>query len=49
MSVKDPFEILADEIEAGTLLDQGGPGALRLFQAVIRSMHGDGFATVGNA
>ena len=47
-------ETLADEIEAGTLLDQGGPGALRLFQSVIRSMHGNtlhqgDFATVGNA
>ncbi|MBP0494624.1 hypothetical protein [Roseomonas indoligenes] len=42
-------ETLADEIESGTLLDQGGPGALRLFQAVIRSMHRGDLPTVGNA
>jgi len=42
-------ETLAAEMEAGTLLDQGGPEALRLFGAVVRSLHRGGFATVGNA
>ncbi|MBI0536898.1 hypothetical protein D9599_15095 [Roseomonas sp. KE2513] len=42
-------ELLATEIEAGALLDQGGPEALRLFAAVVRATNQDGFATVGNA
>jgi len=42
-------DLLAAEMEAGTLLDQGGPDALRLFAAVIRATNRDGFATVGNA
>ncbi|WP_052402078.1 hypothetical protein [Muricoccus aerilatus] len=42
-------ELLATEIEAGALLDQGGPEALRLFAAVVRATNRDGFATVGNA
>ena len=42
-------ELLASEMESGTLLDQGGPEALRLFAAVVRATNRDGFATVGNA
>ncbi|MCR0981448.1 hypothetical protein [Roseomonas populi] len=42
-------ELLAAEMENGTLLDQGGPEALRLFAAVVRATNRDGFATVGNA
>ncbi|HEY8610942.1 MAG TPA: hypothetical protein VIL69_06590 [Roseomonas sp.] len=42
-------ELLATEMEAGTLLDQGGPDALRLFAAVVRATNRDGFATVGTA
>jgi len=42
-------ELLATEMEAGTLLDQGGPEALRLFAAVVRATNRDGFATVGSA
>ncbi len=30
-------ENLASEIEAGTLADRGGPDALRLFAALVRS------------
>lgn len=29
-------ELLADEIETGTLADRGGPDALRLLAAVVR-------------
>lgn len=42
-------ELLASEMDSGTLLDQGGPEALRLFAAVVRATNRDGFATVGNA
>ena len=42
-------ELLAAEMEAGALLDQGGPDALRLFAAVVRVTNKDGFATIGNA
>ena len=42
-------ELLATEMDAGTLLDQGGPEALRLFAAVVRAINDDGWATVGNA
>jgi hypothetical protein len=42
-------ELLAAEMESGTLLDQGGPEALRLFAAVVRATNRDGFATVGTA
>jgi hypothetical protein len=42
-------ELLAGEMESGTLLDQGGPEALRLFAAVVRATNRDGFATVGTA
>lgn len=42
-------ELLATEMDAGTLLDQGGPEALRLFAAVVRATNDDGWATVGNA
>ncbi|MBP0494345.1 hypothetical protein [Roseomonas indoligenes] len=42
-------ELLAAEMDGGTLLDQGGPEALRLFAAVVRATNRDGFATVGNA
>ena len=33
-------ECLATEIEEGTLADQGGPDALRLFAAVVRAARG---------
>ena len=29
-------DVLADEIEAGTLADRGGPDALRLLAAIVR-------------
>jgi hypothetical protein len=30
-------EVLAEEMEAGSLIDQGGPDALRLLAAVVRA------------
>jgi len=48
-TLADHAELLAAEMEAGVLLDQGGPEALRLFAAVVRATNKDGFATVGNA
>lgn len=42
-------ELLAAEMDVGTLLDEGGPKALRLFAAVVRATNDDGWTTVGNA
>jgi len=42
-------EILASEIESGTLSDQGGPDGLRLFAAVVRAIHGAEETFVGTA
>lgn len=41
--------LLAEEVEAGHLDDDGGPAALRLFAQVVRQTQGVGFVTVGNA
>lgn len=48
-TLADHAEILAKEMEAGTLLDRGGPDALRLFAAVVRSTNRDAFGEVGHA
>ena len=42
-------ELLAREMEIGTLADRGGPDALRLFAAVVRSTNHDAFGPVGHA
>ena len=42
-------ELLADEMESGTLTDRGGPDALRLFAAVVRATNDDAFGPVGHA
>jgi hypothetical protein len=42
-------EILAEEMECGTLTDHGGPDALRLLAAVVRVNGEEVFGTVGNA
>ena len=42
-------ELLAREMEAGSLLDQGGPEALRLFAAVVRATNTDAFGPIGHA
>lgn len=48
-TLADHAEILAREMEDGALLDRGGPDALRLFAAVVRSINGDAFGEVGHA
>jgi hypothetical protein len=42
-------ELLAEEMERGTLSDRGGPDALRLFAAVVRATNDDAFGPVGHA
>ncbi|WP_156910107.1 hypothetical protein [Rubritepida flocculans] len=42
-------ELLALEMETGALRDQGGPEALRLFAAVVRTTTEDGLGPVGHA
>jgi hypothetical protein len=42
-------ELLAEEMERGTLLDRGGPDALRLFAAVVRTTNEDSFGPCGHA
>ncbi len=48
-TLADHAELLADEMEQGTLSDRGGPDALRLFAAVIRATNDDAFGPVGHA
>jgi hypothetical protein len=42
-------EILADEIEVGTLADRGGADALRLLAAIVRTTGQDGLGAAGHA
>ena len=42
-------ELLAAEMEEGTLNDRGGPDALRLFAAVVRATQQESFGVVGHA
>jgi hypothetical protein len=42
-------EVLATEMEAGGLVDRGGPAALRLFAAVIRINAKDLLTPAGHA
>ena len=42
-------ELLAEEMDQGTLNDRGGPDALRLFAAVVRTINQDAFGPVGHA
>ncbi len=42
-------EILAEEMESGTLDDRGGPEALRLLAAVVRSLRPDSLPVAGSA
>jgi len=42
-------ELLAGEMEFGTLLDRGGPDALRLFAAVVRATNAELVGPVGHA
>jgi hypothetical protein len=48
-TLADQAEMLALEMDAGTLCDRGGPDALRLFAAIIRATNADSMGPVGNA
>ena len=48
-TLADQAELLAHEMDAGTLVDHGGPDALRLFAAIIRSTNAHALGPVGNA
>jgi hypothetical protein len=48
-TLADHAELLAEEIEHGSLSDRGGPDALRLFAAVVRATQQDAFGPVGHA
>jgi len=48
-TLADHAEMLAREMEIGTLLDRGGPEALRLFAAVVRETNRDSFGVAGRA
>ena len=48
-TLADQAELLAFEMECGTLTDRGGPDALRLFAAIIRATNADTMGPVGNA
>ncbi|WP_424811867.1 hypothetical protein [Roseococcus sp. YIM B11640] len=42
-------ELLALEMEGGSLRDQGGPDALRLFASVVRATSVDSMGPIGHA
>lgn len=48
-TLAEQAELLALEMEAGTLSDRGGPDALRLFAAIIRATSQDSLGPVGHA
>lgn len=48
-TLADHAELLAEEMERGTLADRGGPDALRLFAAVVRATNDDSFGPIGHA
>jgi hypothetical protein len=48
-TLAEQAELLAAEMEGGALLDHGGPDALRLFAAVVRTTNQDAFGPMGHA
>ncbi len=48
-TLADHAEVLALEMESGTLTDRGGPDALRLFAHVVRATSLDSIGPVGHA
>ncbi|MBK1660866.1 hypothetical protein [Paracraurococcus ruber] len=48
-TLADHAEVLAAEMDMGTLLDRGGPDALRLFAAVVRATNREAFGPIGQA
>ena len=49
LTIAEHAELLAAEIEAGSLTDRGGPEALRLLAAIIRFTGQDSLAPAGHA
>jgi hypothetical protein len=47
-TIANQAELLADEMECGSLADRGGPDALRLFAAVVRVGRREGLVPVGS-
>lgn len=48
-TIANQAETLADEMETGSLDDRGGPDALRLLAAVIRTLNATPMAMAGHA
>lgn len=48
-TIASQAETLAEEMETGSLDDRGGPDALRLMAAVIRSLNTTSTAVAGHA
>ena len=48
-TLAEQAELLATEMEGGVLIDRGGPDALRLFAAVVRTTNQDAFGPMGHA
>ena len=48
-TLADHAEVLAVEMDQGTLVDRGGPDALRLFAAVIRATNQEAFGPIGHS
>lgn len=48
-TLAEQAELLALEMEEGTLSDRGGPDALRLFAAIIRATSQDSMGPIGHA
>jgi hypothetical protein len=49
LTIVDQAEVLAVEMEAGSLSDRGGPEALRLLAAVVRITGENTFTVAGHA
>ena len=49
VTLAEQAELLAHEMDAGTLVDHGGSDALRLFATIIRSTNATGLGRVGHA
>ena len=48
-TIASQAEVLAQEIEAGSISDRGGSEALRLLAAIVRMTGQDSFGVVGHA
>jgi hypothetical protein len=48
-TLAEQADLLAFEMEEGTLVDRGGPDALRLFASIVRATNADSLGPVGHA